>query len=216
MKKEPSYKGKRFIENGSNKKRFLIPIIIVIMIVTITVICICLCTKKDNEYIATNTDESNTIMDESLTQEDTMKEDEIVDVSELPEKMGNYKVIGELVIDKINLKKNILEKTDDSSLNLSVTKFYGPEINTVGNFCITGHNYKNLLKRQGELEVGDTFYLINKETKTKVTYKIYNVYTCNPNDVDCLYPPTEEIREATLITCNPGGTTRLICKAKEI
>ena len=66
------------------------------------------------------------------------------------------------------------------------------------------------------MEVGDTFDLINKETKTKVTYKIYKIYTCNPEDIDCLYPPEEEVREATLITCNPGGVTRLICKAREI
>ena len=215
MEKQPSHKGKRFIEEKPNKKKFLIPIILVAIIVVVA-ICIWLNCKKINEYIPTNTDETNTIVENPVTEINTGKELETVDVSELPNKMGSYKVIGELVIDKIDVKKNILEKTDDASLNLSVTKFYGGDINGIGNFCITGHNYKNLLKRLKELEVGDTFDLINKETKTKVTYKIYKIYTCNPEDIDCLYPPEEEVREATLITCNPGGVTRLICKAREI
>ena len=130
--------------------------------------------------------------------------------------MGNYNVIGQLVIDKIDVKNNILDRTEDASLNLSVTKFYGRGVNDIGNLCITGHNYKNLLKRLSELEVGDTFYLINKETKSKVTYQVYNMYSCYPNEVECLDQPTEQVREVTIITCNPGGVTRLICKAREI
>lgn len=215
MEKQPSHKGKRFIEKKTNIKKFLISIILVVSIVVVT-ICIWLNCKKNNKYIQTNTDEINTIVEELITENNTVKELETVEVDELPNKMGNYKVIGELIIDKIGVKKNILEKTDNASLNLSVTKFYGEDINEIGNFCITGHNYKNLLKRVKELEIGDTFDLINKETKTKVTYKIYDIYSCNPDDVKCLYPPKEKVREATLITCNSGGVTRLICKAREI
>lgn len=142
------------------------------------------------------------------------KQQETVEI-DLPDKLGNYTVIGQLVIDKIGVKKEILNITNDASLNLSVTKFYGPNINEKGNFCITGHNYKNMLKEAKKLKKGDTFYLINKENKTKVTYKIFDIYTCNPKDLECLdsrYPGTKEV---TLITCNPGGITRLIIKAKE-
>lgn len=66
------------------------------------------------------------------------------------------------------------------------------------------------------MQVGDTFYLINAESKTKVTYQIYNMYTCVPEDLSALDEIQNGKREVTLITCNPGGLTRLICKAREI
>ena len=111
MEKQPSHKGKRFIEEKPNKKKFLIPIILVAIIVVVA-ICIWLNCKKINEYIPTNTDETNTIVENPVTEINTVKELETVDVSELPNKMGSYKVIGELVIDKIDVKKNIREKFD--------------------------------------------------------------------------------------------------------
>ena len=136
-----------------------------------------------------NTEEENVI--NTATVKDNNNNINTIDATveiNLPDKMGNYTVIGELVIDKIGVKKNILNKTETESLDLSVTKFYGPKINEIGNFCITGHNYKNMLKRLSELKTGDTFYLINKEKKTKVTYEIYKIYSCNPTDLECLEP----------------------------
>lgn len=143
------------------------------------------------------------------------KVDEISDV-EIPEKMGNYQVLGQLVIEKIGVTKNILDISENDSLKLSVAKLYGPNVNESGNFCISGHNWNNMLKRLSEMQVGEDFYVINRETKTKVNYKIYNMYTCVPEDLSCLDQNHDGKREVTLITCNPGGLTRLICKAHEI
>ncbi len=141
---------------------------------------------------------------------------EMVDINNIPDKMGEYKVLGVIVIDKLGLQKNILEETTDSSLSLSVTKFYGPNLNEKGNFCITGHNYKDIFECANDLELEDTFYIIDKANREKVTYKIYDKYTVNPTELDCLDQETEGKREVTLITCNPGGITRLIVKAQEI
>lgn len=143
------------------------------------------------------------------------KKDEIADV-EIPATMGKYEVLGQLVIEKIGVTKNILNISEDASLKLSVAKLYGPDVNASGNFCISGHNWNNMLKRLSEMQVGDVFYMINKKTKTKVNYQIYNMYTCVPEDLSCLDQNDDGKREVTLITCNPGGLTRLICKAKEI
>ena len=66
------------------------------------------------------------------------------------------------------------------------------------------------------MEIGDLFYIIDKETNSKVYYKIYDKYTCNPDDLSCLEQNEDGKREVTLITCNPGGLTRLICKAREV
>ena len=191
------------------KKIIIFLFILVILIVCTTSIIVLKFLKKEDKSISENIVEENKIVEENIIEEP------IEDV-DIPDKMGNYNVIGQLVIDKIDVKNNILDRTEDASLNLSVTKFYGRGVNDIGNLCITGHNYKNLLKRLSELEVGDTFYLINKETKSKVTYQVYNMYSCYPNEVECLDQPTEQVREVTIITCNPGGVTRLICKAREI
>ena len=136
---------------------------------------------------------------------------------EIPASMGGYRVLGQLVIDKIGISKPVLTPSEDASLNLSVAELCGPdEINSIGNFCVIGHNWPSMIKKVLDLEVGDTFYMVNRNTKSKVTYKIYNVYSCYPNELSCLYQNTAGKREVTLITCNPGAVTRRICKAREI
>ena len=218
----PHNRGKRYKEKKLNKKKIFGVICIVILIIVISIVSYGLL-KNDNPTNQTeenpmNTAEENDI-DENInsTEEQEEQQEPTVDEtigSDLPDTMGNYKVIGELVIDKIGVKNNILNTVD--GLDVSVTKFYGPTINSPGNFCIIGHNYTKMLKRLKELKVGDTFYVIGKEEHTKITYKIYNIYTCNPKDLKCLNQNKDGKREVTLITCNPGGLTRLICKAKEV
>ena len=164
--------------------------------------------QNENVEVSQNNTEENTIDKEK-------KKDQIVNV-DMPEKMGDYEVLGQLIIEKIGVTKNILNISEDASLKLSVAKLYGPNLNESGNFCISGHNWSNMLKRLSEMQVGDTFSMINRETKTKVDYQIYDIYTCVPEDLSCLEQNNDGKREVTLITCNPGGLTRLICKAREI
>ena len=150
--------------------------------------------------------------------EEDEDKDEEVDVSDIPDKMGGYNVIGKLVIDKIGVNKNIIGVNTKDSLDLSVTSLVkGPVINESGNLCLSGHNYENMLARLPELQEGDTFYIIAKDKKTKVNYQIYKMYTCFPKDLSCLNQNTKNgLREVTLITCTKGAVTRLICKAREI
>ncbi len=148
----------------------------------------------------------------------TENEQQIIEqkIINMPDKIGDYDVLGVIVIDKLGVEKNILNKTTDDSLNLSVTKFYGPNLNEIGNFCITGHNYKDVFANADNLEKNDTFYIVDKANATKVNYKIYDKYTVSPTDLECLNQETKGKKEVTLITCNPGGLTRLILKAQEI
>ncbi len=122
---------------------------------------------------------------------------------EMPEEIGGYNVIGELVIEKINFRNYILNKTTDDSLNFSVTKFYGPKVNQQGNLCITGHNTKeDLFKNLKDLEKEDIFYMIDKENSESVVYQVYDKYTILPTDLTCLKQETDK-RQVTLITCSP-------------
>lgn len=178
--------------------------------------------EEENINVEKNEEQANstkeTVEETNNIQENTIQDiqQNIEDKSKIPAKMGGYNVLGRLVIDKVNVSKNILDVSNKESLKVSAVKLYGPNINEVGNFCICGHNWKSMLKRVLELEVGDTFYLVDRKTLNKVNYEIYNIYTCMPKDLDCLNQNTEGKRETTIITCNPGGITRLIIKGKEI
>lgn len=144
-----------------------------------------------------------------------VNEPEIVNVDSIPEKMGNYKVIGKIVIDKIGVDNNILEVCDDNSLKLSIAKFHGPSVNESGNMVICGHNWGGILKRLSEMQDGDTFYMINRETKTKVNYVVTDMFTCGPRDLWILDPNEDGKRMVTIYTCTPSGAKRVVCQAKE-
>ncbi len=133
--------------------------------------------------------------------------------------IGGYAVIGKIKIPKIGLEDVILEKTTDDSLNLGLTKFWGPKMNEIGNFSITGHNYKidrsELFSKLDDLIVGDTFSLEDKNGRT-VTYKVYKKYTVDPKDTTPIDQNKDGKREVTLITCTKGAKKRIIIKAREV
>lgn len=205
----------------SKKKKITVSIILgIILLATVYIVVsngLLQMKHKKAETISQNI-ETDDVSEDIPTDENPIieekQEEEKSDVI-IPEKMGKYEVLGQLVIDKIGVTKNILNISEDASLKLSVAKLYGSNLNESGNFCICGHNWKSMLKRLPEMQVGDTFYMINRETKTKVNYEIYNIYSCVPEDLSCLEQNNDGKREVTLITCNPGGLTRLICKARE-
>lgn len=213
--------------NKSNSGNKTVRIIIILIIIIIALIIILKFIHQDNnvEVIPQeNTgDNASIVVEPTESPSPTMLwNDEIVSVEDMPKKMGIYEVVGEIVIDKINIKKYILDRTTVNSLDLAVTKFegteIGPEINTVGNFMIMGHNYPKIFKRLNELNIGDEFYLIGKDGR-KVTYVVYEKYSMDPqseeDEARLINQKTNGKRIVTLITCNKGAFTRLIIKAEE-
>ena len=216
MKRVIYHRGRRAIKKKINKKK-VVGVIFVIIIIVFFVVNM-LSKKKDDEQEAnTSVELSNTPQNTTNTIEEEVEEKKYEDV-DIPEKLGGYDVLGQLVIEKIGVRQNVLSKTENESLKLGVTKFYPPQIdiNEPGNFCICGHNWNNILKRLDEMEIGEQFYIITRETKERTDYQIYDKYSCEPTDLSCLDQNQDGKKEVTLITCNPGGLTRLICKAREI
>ena len=216
MKKTES-RGKRFKKNDSNKKLKTVIVIIAILIIGVA-ITVAISQNNSTGQQPIETEESNTLTnnvdEEEFTNETDTPE---VNESEMPKTMGGYNVIGQIVIDKIELKNYILHTTTDASLDLSVARYYGPKkANTAGNLCIIGHNYKGLFINLYKLNEGDRFYIIDSDNKEKVTYEIYKKYTINPSNLSCLDQNNDGKRVVTLITCNNGGVTRLILKAREV
>ena len=99
----------------------------------------------------------------------------------------------------------------------SITKFWGPELNQIGNLTLAGHNNKDgtMFGKTKKLEKGDIIE-IEDLYKNTVQYQIFDKYVIDPNDVSCVESIDPSTREVTLITCTNGNKNRLIIKAKEI
>ncbi len=133
---------------------------------------------------------------------------------EIPKEYKGYEVAAKLEIPKIQLEAYVLSTYSEKSLNITATKFWGAEPNKEGNFCIAGHNVKNMFYNLRDLKISDTFWIIDNEVG-KVEYEIYSIYTVIPEDIKCLSQETNGRLEATLITCTNDSKRRIIVKAKE-
>lgn len=85
---------------------------------------------------------------------------------------------------------------------------------TFGNFCITGHDYKNVFGKLETLEIGDSFYLIGKDGR-KITYEITNKYaSVKANDMSYIEQNEDNTRKVTLITCDDRRTHKINSKSR--
>jgi len=152
---------------------------------------------------------------EELKQEENNQE--IKRPDDIPEKLKDYSVIAKIEIPKIDLVTYLLDETNDKTMNVSVTKLYGPDVNAVGNLCITGHNYNKpkMFGKLKNLKCGDKIYVKDLKGVT-LEYEVYDIYKIKPNELECLSQDTNGERELTLITCTKGAIKRLIVKAIEI
>lgn len=135
----------------------------------------------------------------------------------------NYTTIATINIPKINVNYPILDGETDSVeetealLKISPTKFWGPNPNEVGNFCIVGHNYRNskFFSKVPTLENGDIIDITDESGKT-ISYSVYDKYEVVPEDVSCTSQLTDGKKEITLITCTNDSKMRVIVKARAI
>ena len=101
-------------------------------------------------------------------------------------------------------------------LKISPCKFWGPNPNEVGNFCIVGHNYRNskFFSKVPKLKNGDTIEITDLSDRTLV-YEVYDKYVVDPSDTDCTTQRTNGMKEITIITCTDDSKHRVIVKARE-
>lgn len=127
----------------------------------------------------------------------------------------NYESV--LSIPKLSIEYPVLTDTTDELLKISLNKFWGGSPNSVGNYCIVGHNYKSgkMFGKLSQIQTGDLVRLTDLSGNT-VDYKVYNKYVVYPEDVACTSQITNGLKEMTLITCTNGGKQRLIVKCREV
>ncbi len=134
-----------------------------------------------------------------------------------------YSTVATISIPKINVNYPVIdgetESTEetDALLKISPTRFWGPDPNEVGNYCIVGHNYRNtrFFSKVPTLVEGDIIELTDLSGRM-ISYKVYNKYQVDPTDVSCTSQLTDGRKEVTLITCTDDSKQRVVVKAREI
>lgn len=122
-----------------------------------------------------------------------------------------------LKIPKINIEYPVLSATSDALLFVSLNKYWGPQPNEVGNYCVVGHYYENgkMFGKLHKLKNGDKAELTDLEGNT-LTYQVYDKFVVKPTDTSCTSQLTDGRKELTLITCTNGGKKRLVVKLRQI
>ncbi len=138
------------------------------------------------------------------------------DLNLVAKEYKGYKVSSKLTIEKLEIDTYVLENYSKNAMEVCVVKYYGPNPNEVGNYCIAGHNYitKNMFSKLGKLELGDKLTLTDNYYG-KIEYEVYDKYKAEPNQVEALEQNTDGRREITLITCSDYSQKRIIIKARE-
>ena len=128
-----------------------------------------------------------------------------------------YKIEGIIEIPKINIKYPIIDHTNEETMKVSITKFWGPQANEIGNYTVAGHNNKDgtMFGKTKYLQIGDKIKLTNLKNET-IEYEIFKIYSIDPDDVSCVESVENGTREITLITCTNGHKNRLVTKARQI
>jgi len=116
----------------------------------------------------------------------------------------------------LEIEYPVFSSTSTELLKVSLNKYWGPNPNKVGNFCIIGHNYNDdrFFGKLHNIEIGHFIHLTDMTGKT-LQYKVYDTYTVDPSDTSCTSQLTDGNKEITLITCTKDFKQRFIVKARE-
>lgn len=127
-----------------------------------------------------------------------------------------YSVSAKLEIPRIDLETYVFKDYDEEAMWICPTKYFGPEPNEVGNYCIAAHNYdkENMFNHIINLKLGDNIYLSDNKYGI-VEYEVYDVYKVKPTDNTPLEQNTQGRVEITLITCSDYSSKRIIVKARK-
>ena len=129
-----------------------------------------------------------------------------------------YDIDATLNIPSLGINYPVLSDWSEDLLKVSVNKYWGPEPNEIGNYCIIGHNYRSgkMFGMLPAIANGDLIELTDTKYGRTVVYEVYDRYQIDPTDTKCTSQLTGGKREITLITCKEYGTQRLVVKAREV
>lgn len=188
-------------------------LIIAVLIVALIVVVAMIVIRYGGNYLnEKEVSSSLETIEEELNKEETQQSESLPELE-----FKGYKIEGIIEIPKINIKYPIIDHTNEETMKVSITKFWGPQANEIGNYTVAGHNNKDgtMFGKTKYLQIGDKIKLTNLKNKT-VEYEIFKIYSIDPDDVSCVESVENGTREITLITCTNGHKNRLVTKARQI
>lgn len=196
-------------------KKKIYNIILIILVILLLVVISIIISKHTKNKIKEN--ELTNIVTQIKTQLNNQINEQQNSTNKIETTYKGYNIVGIIKIPKINIEYPIIEKTSNETMALSITKFWGNNVNDIGNFAMAGHNYfdSTMFSNTKKLTIGDIIEMTDLQGNS-VEYAVFEKYTVNPNDTDCIKCVKENTREITLITCINGRSNRLIVKAREI
>ena len=195
------------------KLKIILTIIILLMLGTLTYVIMMPTNKNVEEQ-----DLSEVAFTTQLEQEEIIEDedDELVTKEYTASNGKTYDIIAILYIPTLEIEYPVFSSTSTELLKVSLNKYWGPNPNRVGNFCIIGHNYNDerFFGKLHDIQIGHFIQLTDMTGKT-IQYKVYDTYTVNPDDTSCTSQLTNGKKEITLITCTRDFKQRFIVKARE-
>ena len=188
-------------------------LIIAVLIVALIVVVAMIVIRYGGNYLnEKEVSASLETIEEELNKEETQQSESLPELE-----FKGYRVEGIIEIPKINIKYPIIDHTNEETMKVSITKFWGPQANEIGNYTVAGHNNKDgtMFGKTKYLLIGDKIKLTNLKNET-IEYEIFKIYSIDPDDVSCVESVENGTREITLITCTNGHKNRLVTKARQI
>ena len=188
-------------------------LIIAVLIVALIVVVAMIVIRYGGNYLnEKEVSSSLETIEEELNKEETQQSESLPELE-----FKGYKVEGIIEIPKINIKYPIIDHTNEETMKVSITKFWGPQANEIGNYTVAGHNNKDgtMFGKTKYLQIGDKIKLTNLKNET-IEYEIFKIYSIDPDDVSCVESVENGTSEITLITCTNGHKNRLVTKARQI
>ena len=164
--------GKRILKDKIEQNRRRIRVVILLLILVISSYMFFGIYKESKIKLKEN---DNNIALEKITYEEEIEPKEII--VQIPDTYLDYEVTAKLEIPKINLETYVLKEYKTEGLDVCASKYWGPEPNCVGNFCIAGHNYdkERMFNHLIDLQIGDEIFLTDN-VNGEQTYAIYDIY----------------------------------------
>lgn len=188
-------------------------LIIAVLIVALIVVVAMIVIRYGGNYLnEKEVSSSLETIEEELNKEETQQSESLPELE-----FKGYKIEGIIEIPKINIKYPIIDHTNEETMKVSITKFWRPQANEIGNYTVAGHNNKDgtMFGKTKYLQIGDKIKLTNLKNET-IEYEIFKIYSIDPDDVSCVESVENGTREITLITCTNGHKNRLVTKARQI
>ncbi|MBQ1496599.1 MAG: sortase [Bacilli bacterium] len=127
----------------------------------------------------------------------------------------NYTILGKVEIPKIGFTSVIIKEYTYSAMSVGVIKSYGVELNEPGGFVLAGHNFRGrslFMYNIYRLVEGDKIYITDTSGR-KMEYTVYEkIRYYSPSDAS-IFRKYDDYN-VTLITCEDGGQSRIVIKAR--